>query len=106
MSYLHRAEILRVLTRREQDVVERVAKGLEIKEIAHDLGIGYQTVKMHIRGAKGKLGARNQLELAILMHGGQPSSMPDAHKHPLHSSGQIDREPAWHSHLRFNVSHH
>jgi DNA-binding CsgD family transcriptional regulator len=43
---------------------------LRLKEIAHDLGIGYHTVRMFIRSAKGKLGARNQLEVAILMHGG------------------------------------
>jgi DNA-binding CsgD family transcriptional regulator len=84
MSYLHREEILRVLTPREQEVAGLVASGLEIKEIARELGIGYQSAKIHIRNAKGKVGARNQLELAILMHGGQPRSMPPAPKHPLH----------------------
>lgn len=60
------------LTKREREVAALIGEGLEIKEIAHELGIGYQTTKMHIRGVKGKLGVRNQLEIAILMHGGGP----------------------------------
>ena len=76
MPYLQREELLRALTPRERDVVERIALGLEIKEIAHELRIGYQTAKMHIQRAKRKLGARNQVEIAILMHGGRPRAAP------------------------------
>lgn len=63
------------LTPREHDVVERIARGLEIKEIARELGIGYQTVKMHIARARSKLGLRNRLEIAIVMHGGIPDCL-------------------------------
>jgi DNA-binding CsgD family transcriptional regulator len=83
MSYLPKEELLHVLTPREQEVVECIAGGLEIKEIARELQIGYHTTKMHIRSAKGKLGARNQLEIAILLHGGHPQAMPEAAQHPL-----------------------
>lgn len=105
MSYLQREEILRALTPREQDVVERIALGLEIKEIAHELCIGYQTAKMHIRSAKGKLGVRNQLEIAILMHGGRPHAAPDAHKHPLRRGygRSTEMQPTWRNHLRFTT---
>lgn len=66
------------LTPRETDVAERVADGLEIKEIARELGIQYQTVKMHIRAAKGKMGVRNQIELALTMRGYTPRSLRSA----------------------------
>ncbi len=100
MSYLRREEILRALTPRERDVVERIAGGLEIKEIARELRIGYQTVKMHIRGAKGKIGARNQLEIAILMHGGRPRTMPEPHEHPLRRGAESEQGPLWQGRLR------
>jgi DNA-binding CsgD family transcriptional regulator len=104
MAYLQREEILQALTPRERDVVERIASGLEIKEIARELRIGYHTVKMHIRSAKGKLGARNQLEIAILMHGGQPRTMPAPGEHPLRRSEHVERDPIWRGQLRFSPS--
>lgn len=104
MAYLQREEILQALTPRERDVVERIASGLEIREIARELQIGYHTVKMHIQGAKGKLGARNQLEIAILMHGGRPRTMPAPSEHPLRRSERIEREPLWRGQLRFSHS--
>lgn len=65
------------LSPRERDVAARVAEGLEIKEIASELGIGYHTVKMHIRAAKRKMGVRNQLELALVMVGKTPRSLQE-----------------------------
>lgn len=103
MAYLDRDEVLRILTPREQDVVERIALGLEIKEIAEELRIGYQTAKMHIARAKGKLGARNQLEIAILMHGGRPQAMPEAHEHPIRFCGGIEMEPVWRGALPYSI---
>lgn len=105
MTYLGRDEVLHVLTPREQDVFERIARGLEIKEIAHELQIGYQTVKRHIAHAKGKLCARNQLEIAILMYGGRPQAMPDAPEHPIRFSlaRACDPEPAWRGSLRYRT---
>lgn len=99
MAYLSKDEVLRALTPRERDVVERIARGLELKEIARDLGIGYHTVKMHVARAKSKLCARNLVEIAILMHGGQPQTMPALHEHPLRLCRPIEAEPIWQRHL-------
>lgn len=95
MTYLRKDEVMSILTSRERDVVERIALGLEIKEIADELHIGYQTAKMHIARAKSKLGARNQLEIAILLHGGRPQAMPDAHEHPIRMCCGIATYPTW-----------
>ncbi len=95
MTYLRKDEVMSILTSRERDVVERIALGLEIKEIADELHIGYQTAKMHIARAKSKLGARNQLEIAILLHGGRPQAMPDAHEHPIRMCCGIATRPTW-----------
>ncbi len=103
MSYLPKEEILHVLTPREQEVVERIASGLEIKEIAHELQIGYHTAKMHIAHAKRKLGARNQLEIAILLHGGRPQAMPEASEHPLRLCAERASAPTWHGTLRYSA---
>ena len=100
MAYLSKDELLGALTPRERDVVERIARGLEIKEIARELGINYQTAKMHIARAKRKLFARNQVEIAILMHGGQPESMPAAHEHPVRLCHPAEPEPHWRGHMR------
>lgn len=59
---------------REMDVIELVARGLENKEIARELGIREQTVKNHLSSAMRKLGVRNRQEVAIFavrMHFGQ-----------------------------------
>lgn len=61
---------------REMDVIELVARGLENKEIARDLGIREQTVKNHLGSAMRKLGVRNRQEVAIFavrLHFGRTS---------------------------------
>jgi DNA-binding CsgD family transcriptional regulator len=103
MPYLPKEELLHVLTPREQEVVECIATGLEIKEIAHELQIGYHTTKMHIAHAKRKLGARNQLEIAILLHGGRPQAMPAAHEHPLRLCAEGAAAPPWRGSLRYSA---
>lgn len=103
MAYMCKDEVMSVLTPREQDVVECIARGLEIKEIARELHIGYQTVKMHIARAKGKLNARNQLEIAILLHGGRPQAMPEVHEHPIRLTRTIDRQPIWVNNMRYST---
>mgnify|MGYP001278551450 CR=1 FL=1 len=103
MTYLRTDELMSVLTPREQDVVDRIARGLEIKEIAHELQIGYHTAKMHIARAKHKLGARNQIEIAILLHGGRPQAMPAAHEHPIRLCREMAPEAAWRHTMRYRV---
>ena len=54
------------LTKRERQIVARVARGRTNREIAQELNIGEQTVKNHLSGIFEKLGVRNRLELALL----------------------------------------
>lgn len=59
------------LTRREIEVLVRVARGASNKEIARDLKIGQQTVKTYISTIFRKLGvqSRTQAALYALQHG-------------------------------------
>ena len=50
------------LTAREHDVLKLMSKGLDNFEIADELGIGYGTVRGHVRGALEKLGAHSRLQ--------------------------------------------
>lgn len=43
------------LTTRQAQVVERVARGLPDKRIAHELGISVETVDFHIRQAAARI---------------------------------------------------
>jgi len=54
------------LTRRESQVVSRMAAGLATKEIAFELGISYNTVAAALTSARGKLGVRSRVKLVEL----------------------------------------
>jgi len=58
---------LATLTPREREVLSHVVAGRLNKQIAHDLGIVEQTIKVHRRRMMEKLGARTILELTHLM---------------------------------------
>ena len=49
------------LTPREHDVLKLMARGLDNYEIAEELGIGYGTVRGHVRGVLEKLAAHTRL---------------------------------------------
>ena len=84
------------LTRREEQVVDAIARGREIKETVRELGIGYQTVKMHIARAKAKMRARNQIEVAIIAHGGVPQSWDATPaQEPPRAERAIEQAPIW-----------
>lgn len=51
-----------VLTQRERDVLRLMAGGLDNYEIADELGIGYGTVRGHVRGVLEKLAAHTRLQ--------------------------------------------
>jgi DNA-binding NarL/FixJ family response regulator len=60
------------LTARETEVLRMIAEGLANKEIAYRLGISEHTVKFHVSGLLGKLGAASRAEaIAIGIRRGQ-----------------------------------
>ena len=64
------------LTPRQQEIAERVAKGMQANEIAADLGISTQAVKNHKGRIYDKLGVRNAVELTLVLNG-NPDDIPD-----------------------------
>lgn len=57
---------LRVLTKRELEVLDLVQRGLQNKSIANDLHLSGHTVKIHLHNIISKLGARNRTEAAAI----------------------------------------
>jgi DNA-binding NarL/FixJ family response regulator len=51
-----------VLTDREKEVLNMLAKGFIYKEIAAELNVGYETVKKHIQNIYSKLHVQNKIE--------------------------------------------
>ncbi len=58
-------EIIEPLTQREREVMQLLASGLTNKEIANRLGISEHTVKFHVNGILGKLGAETRTEAVV-----------------------------------------
>ena len=54
------------LTRREQDVLERLTLGHTNREIATDLFISEKTASVHVSNIKSKLGANGRAEIAAI----------------------------------------
>ena len=55
----------RQLTRREEEVVELVGRGLTNAEIALNLGLSRWTIKRHVARVLAKTGARRRVDLAV-----------------------------------------
>ena len=58
-----------VLTAREQEAALLLAKGASNKEIARHLDITERTVKAHVGAMLEKLGARDRLQLSLIING-------------------------------------
>ena len=54
------------LTPREREVIKMLAGGFNGTEIAERLSLSPETVRIHIRHARGKLGARTPAQAAVL----------------------------------------
>jgi DNA-binding NarL/FixJ family response regulator len=50
------------ITPREREILDLMAKGMDNKSIAHQLGVSVNTVRMHVQNLLGKLDARSKLE--------------------------------------------
>jgi DNA-binding NarL/FixJ family response regulator len=61
---------LETLTRREEEILRRVAEGKSNKEVARDLDLQEKTVKHHMTAILQKLGARNRTEAALIARDG------------------------------------
>ncbi len=57
------------LTAREQETAILLAKGCSNKEIARQLDITERTVKSHVSAMLEKLGARDRLQLSLIING-------------------------------------
>ena len=74
---------LELLSQRERDVLGFLAAGLESKEIAQQLGIGFSTVDKHKRRIYTKLGTGNCVETSNFVHSLLSKHLPDlAHLDP------------------------
>jgi DNA-binding NarL/FixJ family response regulator len=53
------------LTRREQEVLDCLGNGMQVKAIARVLGITVETCRGYVKSLHAKLGVRSQLEAVI-----------------------------------------
>ena len=53
------------LTKREEEVLDLLAKGFSSNEIGHQLNIGLETVNSHLKHIYGKLHVRSRTEAVI-----------------------------------------
>jgi len=53
------------LTPREGQILERLAKGMAPKEVAHDLSLSYETVRDYLKAVYSKLHVRSRTEAVI-----------------------------------------
>jgi len=65
---------LDMLSQRERQVAEAVARGATNKEIARVMGITERTVKAHLSAAYEKLGVRDRMQLSLVVNGVEDST--------------------------------
>jgi DNA-binding NarL/FixJ family response regulator len=65
---------LEMLSQRERQVAEAVARGATNKEIARVMNITERTVKAHLSAAFEKLGVRDRMQLSLLVNGVEDST--------------------------------
>ena len=78
----------RALTKREQEIIGLVARGLKNREIAETLQIATGTVKIHMMHIFEKTGIRDRFELA--MYGLKVADVPLLEPPPIESSLAMD----------------
>jgi len=63
-----------LLSRREQEIVSKVAEGMRNREIAELLHLSEHTVKNHLFRIFERLGISNRAELILYLHSQKPSA--------------------------------
>jgi DNA-binding NarL/FixJ family response regulator len=71
-------EPIPVLTRREREVLDCLAQGMQVKAIARVLGIMQETCRGYVKSLHVKLGARSQLEAVVRAQRLGLLGLPDA----------------------------
>lgn len=69
-------DLLKKLTKREKEVAIEAAKGLSNKEIARVLAITERTVKAHLASTFERLGAKDRLQLALMLNNNYKNASP------------------------------
>ena len=54
------------LTARQREILTRLANGASVDEIAEELGLSPETVRVHIRNARRRLGARSRSHAVVI----------------------------------------
>jgi ATP/maltotriose-dependent transcriptional regulator MalT len=62
-SYPDSASLIEPLTRQEKTVLELIEQGLSNKDIARQLQISLNTLKVHIRNLYGKMGIESRRDI-------------------------------------------
>lgn len=71
-----RTECLKTLSKREVEILSALARGLQSKVIAWELGISIRTVEVHRSNILAKLGVRNTTQAVGLLQLSQPDIPP------------------------------
>jgi DNA-binding NarL/FixJ family response regulator len=79
------------LSRRQQEILEKLARNLSNKEIAHELNISERTVKFHVSNLLEKFQVRGRMELALACCPGTRFGFPAAWQEPAHSAAQFSK---------------
>lgn len=67
-------EILDVLTPREREIAQLVARGMSRKKCAHELSLSPHTLNDHLKSVYRKLEVHNRVELSHVLNGGRESA--------------------------------
>jgi DNA-binding NarL/FixJ family response regulator len=54
------------MSKRELEVVRRLARGMVYKQIAGELGLSTSTIRTHLHNIYGKLGARDRAQAVLI----------------------------------------
>lgn len=81
-------EALALLTKREKQVALEAAKGSSNKVIARELSITERTVKAHISATLEKLGVKDRLQLALVLH----EKSGDMREHVVRNNNKVNQQ--------------
>jgi DNA-binding NarL/FixJ family response regulator len=85
---------LRLLTKREEDVVRLVAEGLQNREIATELKLSDHTVKNYLFHIFDKLGVSSRVELVLYAASSSKSALPNSMGDKQESDSARNRDAA------------